>query len=93
VVHTDPKTARIDQVKDDSDMSEKTRKRIGRLKSPSDVAKYIARCIRMTEKGEGDVNTSYKLVMMASMMLKAFETSEFDDRLTRLENTMREKKQ
>ena len=63
-----------------------SRQRIGRLKSAQDVAKYMARCIRRSEKGEGDVvNRYYKLVMMASMMLKAFEAGDLERRIEALE--------
>jgi hypothetical protein len=69
-------------------MKKPKRKRVGPLKSPTDVAKYMARCIRITEKGEGDVNTSYKLVMMASMMLRAFEAGDLEERISRLEEKL-----
>jgi hypothetical protein len=60
--------------------------RIGRLKNAQDVAKYMARCIRRSEKGEGDaVNKYYKQVMMASMMLKAFEAGDIEQRIKALE--------
>jgi hypothetical protein len=63
-----------------------TRLRIGKLKTAQDVAKYMARCIRRSEKGEGDaVNRYYKLVMMASMMLKAFEAGDLVQRIEALE--------
>jgi hypothetical protein len=62
------------------------RQRIGRLKTAQDVAKYMARCIRRGEKGEGDeVNRYYKLTMMASMMLRAFEAGDIERRVTALE--------
>jgi hypothetical protein len=62
------------------------RQRIGRLKTAQDVAKYMARCIRRGEKGEGDaVNRYYKLTMMASMMLKAFEAGDMEQRIKTLE--------
>lgn len=59
--------------------------RIGKLKSAQDVAKYMARCIRRAERGEGDTNECYKLVMMASMMLKAFEAGGIEQRVRALE--------
>lgn len=61
------------------------RLRIGKLKSAQDVAKYMARCIRRAERGEGDTNECYKLVMMASMMLKSFEAGDIEARISRLE--------
>ena len=61
-----------------------------RLKRPQDVAKYMARCIRRVERGgEGaDANLNYKCVMMASMMLKAFEAGEMEERLAKLEKAI-----
>jgi hypothetical protein len=62
-------------------------KRIGRLKSAQDVAKYIAKCIR---RGEGgiDQNFMYKQVMMASMLLRAIEISSLEQRIEKLEDKM-----
>lgn len=61
-----------------------------RLKRPQDVAKYMARCIRRVEADGpgGDPNRAYKLVMMASMMLKAFEAGQMDERIARLEKAV-----
>lgn len=67
------------------------KKRIGKLKTAKDVAKYIARCIRKTEQG-GEDNRNYKLVMMASMLLKAIEISSLEDRIEKLEKTFQEKR-
>lgn len=60
------------------------KRRIGKLKSAQDVAKYIARCIRQTEGG-GDENRNYKLVMMAGILLKALEVSSLERRIDSLE--------
>ena len=63
------------------------RRRIGRLKTAKDVAHYIARCIKLSERG-GDTegaNTYYKLCCMGSMLLKAIEVSTFEERIERLE--------
>ena len=60
-------------------------------KSASDVAKYIARCIKRTERGEGDGNTNYKLVMMASMLLKAIEGAELEKRIEKLERALQQR--
>jgi hypothetical protein len=62
------------------------RRRIGKLKTASDVAKYIARCIRKTEGG-GDENRQYKQVMMASLLLKALEASSLEVRISKLEES------
>jgi hypothetical protein len=64
--------------------------RIGSLKRPADVAKFIAKCMKRVERGgEGaDPNTNYKLVMMASMLIKALEASEVEDRLSNLERSL-----
>lgn len=66
----------------------KVRTRVGRLKSSDDVAKYIARCIKRAERGEGEENRRYKLVMMASMLLKAIEAADIEKRVTRLEDVI-----
>lgn len=62
-------------------------KRIGRLKTAQDVAKYIARLIKRTERGEGaaEENRNYKLTMMASILLKAIEVSTLEKRIEKLE--------
>ena len=69
-----------------------SRKRIGKLKTAHDVAKYMARCIRKAEGG-GDSNRYYKQVMMASMLLKAIEASSLEDRLAKLESIVSEREQ
>jgi hypothetical protein len=38
------------------------------------------------EGGEGEVNRFYKLVMMSSMMLKAFEVGDLEERIKALED-------
>jgi hypothetical protein len=64
----------------------KPRKRIGRLKTAQDVAKYVARCIKLAERqGEGAENKYYKQVMMASILLRAVEASSFEERISQLE--------
>ena len=63
----------------------KQRIRVGRLKTSRDVALYIARCIKRADRGEGDENGHYKRVMMASMLLKAIETSDIEARIEALE--------
>lgn len=55
-----------------------------RLKTPKDVCRYISSCIKRAERGGGD-NTFYKRVMMASMLMKALEVSEIEERLKHLE--------
>ena len=60
-----------------------------RLKSPKDVCRYIASCIRRSERG-GDETRLYKHVMMASMLIKAIEVAGFDERLSALEATYKQ---
>ncbi|MFH0990270.1 MAG: hypothetical protein V1799_09695 [bacterium] len=67
----------------------KPRQRI-RLKSARDVCRYISSCIRRAEQGGGD-NTFYKRVMMASMLIKALEVTELEERIEKLETTARER--
>lgn len=68
-----------------------TSKRIGRLKTSTDAAKFMARCIRGGVRGEGDMNTNYKLVMMASMLVKTLEVSSLEQRIEQLERTLKQK--
>ena len=65
----------------------KKRQRIGRLRTAQDVSKYIARSIKKAERtgGDGEVNIRYKLVMMASILLKSLEVSDLEKRITKLE--------
>lgn len=60
-------------------------KRVGKLKSAQDVRRYMARLMRRTEQRKLDVNRAYKLGCMASMLLKAIETTEIEERLAALE--------
>lgn len=69
----------------------KERKRIGCLKTAQDVARYMARCIRRAERGEGEENRHYKLVMMATMLLKAVEASDLEERISKLEQHLKGK--
>jgi hypothetical protein len=64
-----------------------SRKRIGPLRNAKDVARYMSRSIKRAERREGgdDPNIYYKLVTMASMLLKAIEVSTFEDRIARIE--------
>jgi hypothetical protein len=55
------------------------------------VAQYIARCIKRAEKGEGGENGHYKRVMMASMLLRAIESSDIENRIEALEQKLLDK--
>lgn len=68
-------------------------RRVGKLKSAQDISRYIARVIRRVERGgEGaDPNLNYKLVMMASLLLKAIESGALEKRVARLEAQAEEK--
>jgi len=59
------------------------------------VARYISRCIKKAEQGGEDssANTYYKLVTMASILLKAIETATFEDRIARLEELAKLRKE
>jgi predicted GTPase len=65
-----------------------TKRRVGKLKTANDVAKYMASCIRRAEGGGSD-SANYKLVMMASMLLKALEVSSLEERLEKLEDNIK----
>jgi hypothetical protein len=71
-------------------MEKNKRKRIGRLKTASDIARYMARCIRRVERGGegGDSNENYKLVMMASVLVKTLEVSSLERRIQKLEEVI-----
>ena len=67
------------------------RLRLGRLESASDVAKYVARCIRDAHREEGGNETKfYRRVLMASMLLKAVETASLERRINTLEKRLNE---
>jgi hypothetical protein len=67
-------------------------KRIGRLKSSADVAAFIRRCIRESYREGGTTSgTAYKNVMMCSMLLKAIEASDLEQRLAALEEAVGER--
>lgn len=75
----------------DNEPIRKQRKRIGPLKTGQDVVRYLARCIKRTERGEGGSNENYKLAMMASMLLKGIEISTLEDRISQLEVALKAK--
>jgi hypothetical protein len=61
------------------------RKRIGRLKTPQDVARFMAKCIKDAAKGEGMGTKYYNLVNMSSQLLKAIEVADLEKRIEKLE--------
>jgi len=61
------------------------RKRIGRLRTPQDVARFMARCIKEAAKGEGTGTKHYNLVNMSSQLLKAIEVADLEKRIQKLE--------
>jgi len=67
------------------DTEQKPRKRIGRLKSAEDVARFMAKCIKEAARGEGTATKQYNMVNMASQLLRAIEVSELEKRLAVLE--------
>jgi len=59
------------------------------LKTAEDIRKFMARCVRLAFRGEGgagEVNEYYKLVNMASQLLRAVEVADLDKRLETLED-------
>ena len=70
------------------EQKKKTNTRI-RLKTAKDVARYMAKCIRRAEQG-GECGDSYKLVTMASMLLKAVEVASLEGRIEALEKLSKE---
>lgn len=69
----------------------KERKRIGRLKTAQDVARFMAKCIKEAARGEGAGTKQYNMVNMASQLLKAIEVSELEGRISNLEGELRVK--
>lgn len=61
------------------------------MKTASDVAQFMARCIRRAARGEGDGTTEYKLVMMASMLVKTLEVASLEKRIEQIELTLEQK--
>lgn len=64
------------------------RKRIGRLKTPQDVARFMAKCIKEAARGEGTATKQYNMVNMASQLLKAIEVAQLEERIEALERRM-----
>jgi len=60
------------------------RRRIGRLRTPEDVRKYLASLIRRAER-DGGVADAYKLSGVCAILLKAVQASEIEKRLDALE--------
>ena len=60
------------------------RQRIGRLKTPSDVAKFMARCIKRAARGDSP-GIQYNLTNMSSQLLRALESAELEKRIEALE--------
>lgn len=72
------------------DTKQQPRKRIGRLKTPQDVARFMARCIKEAARGEGTGTKQYNMVNMASQLLKALEVAELEKRIEKLERSLNE---
>ena len=49
--------------------------RVGRLKTPADVAAYIARCIRASEQAGANVEKELVRVKMAKELLRALQAT------------------
>jgi len=63
------------------------RLRIGKLATAQEVAKFQARLIKKSMKGDGGiVNDCYKICTMASMLSKTLETSSLEKRIESLES-------
>lgn len=72
--------------KADSAAKIKPRTRV-RLKNAKDAARYMASCIKRAERG-GEGNELYKRVCMASMLIKAFELADHEERMARIEELL-----
>ena len=64
-----------------------------RLKSSSDVRRYLAHLINSTEAGEIEPQTAGRLAYISNILLKAIEGSELQKRIEVLEEeVMKEKR-
>jgi hypothetical protein len=61
---------------------------ISRLKRPQDVRQMLAVTAERLERGEIDAKTANAIGRVASLLLKAMELSDIDDRLARWEKAM-----
>ncbi len=61
------------------------RVRIGRLTTAADCKRLIARCIKRAAADKKDATNQYRLVNMTAILLKAIESSEFEERIESLE--------
>ena len=62
------------------------RLRIGKIATAQEVAKFQARLIKKSMKGDGGVvNDCYKICTMASMLARTLETSDLERRIESLE--------
>ena len=68
---------------------QQSRKRIGRLRTSEDVARFMAKCIKGAAKGEGMGTKYYNLVNMSSQLLKAIEVADLEKRIEKLEREHR----
>ena len=59
-----------------------------RLKTAGDIRRYIANLINRTEKGEVDPVLSGKLGYLSSILLKASELSDIEERITEVEKEL-----
>lgn len=59
-----------------------------RLKSSSDVRRYLAHLINSTEAGEIEPQTAGRLAYISNILLKAIEGSELQKRIEALENVV-----
>jgi hypothetical protein len=63
------------------------RRRVGRLKTAGDVSHFIALCVKRAARGEGE-NLNFKLVNMATQLLKAIEIAEIERRIEQLQKRL-----
>jgi hypothetical protein len=63
-----------------------------RLKSPSDIRRYLAYLITRTERGELEPSLAGKLGYLSQILLKAVEASDLSDRLTKIEEKIKNEK-
>ena len=63
-----------------------------RLKTGTDIRRYLAYLIHRTEDGAVDPGVAGKLGYLCNLLLKAIEVGEFEERLARLEQMQGVKK-
>ena len=77
----------------DNENTTTTTPRKRRLKSAQDVRRFLADLIHRVDADEVDGGKAAKLGYLANILLSAVRTDELEERLSRLENAVKERQQ